>query len=286
MEQRRFGRSEHRSSVLVYGAAGLGGVDQTTADESLAHAMSVGINHYDTAASYGHAEELMGPSMPGMRADIFLATKTGQRTEDEAWAEINRSLERLNVDHVDLLQVHAVCDMAELDTVFGAGGPMPALERARAQGMTTWLGITGHTEAAPSVHAEALRRFDFDSVLCPMNYQLYADPLFASGWHELIDLIVSQDVGLRTIKTIARRPYLPDEQRYATWYKPFENQRHITAAVSWVLGSFPMIAGLATAGEVSLLAPMVEAEANRMDLAEAADVLASLNEYSSIFVDA
>jgi aryl-alcohol dehydrogenase-like predicted oxidoreductase len=286
VEYRRFGRTNFSSSVLVYGAAGLGSVDRSTAADSLSYAMSVGINHYDTAASYGHAEEMMGPDMPGMTSQgIFLATKTGLRTNADAWGEINRSLELLQVDHVDLLQVHAVCDFDDLNTlVFAPDGPLAAFQRAKDEGLTRFVGITGHTEAAPAVHAEALRRFDFDSVLCPMNYQLYGDPQFKDGWEELSELVAERDVALRTIKAIARRPYLPDEQRYATWYKPFEEQAHITAAVSWVLGSFPQIAGIATAGETTLLSRMVEAEANRIPVDEAAAVLAEVDSYSTIFV--
>ncbi|WP_203566578.1 aldo/keto reductase [Aestuariimicrobium ganziense] len=284
MELRRFGRTNHQTSVLVYGAAGLGGVSQQVADESLALAMDAGINHYDTAASYGHAEQVMGDFVARTRADIFLATKTTERTEEAAWAEITRSMELLKTDHVDLLQVHAVCNDDDLEKVFAKGGPIAAFERARDEGLTRWIGITGHTEAAPRVHAEALRRFDFDSVLCPMNYQLHQDPVFADGWNELLELVEQRDVGLRTIKAIARRPWLEDDHRYATWYEPFDDQTHVTAAVSWVLGSFPQIAGLATAGESTLLPLAYQAEQNRMSVDEAAEVLAAVDDYRTIFV--
>lgn len=284
MELRRFGRTDHQTSVLVYGAAGLGGVSQDVADESLAQALTHGINHYDTAASYGHAEEVMGPWIPQVRADIFLATKSGQRTEAEAWREITRSMELLRTDHVDLLQVHGVNDDEELEAVFADGGPMPAFQRAREEGLTRWIGITGHTEAAPRVHAEALRRFDFDSVLCPLNFQLYSDPRYAEDFHALLDLVDERDVGLRTIKTIARRPWLEEDRRYATWYVPFDDQQHVTAAISWVLESFPQIAGIATAGESTLLPLAYEAEQHRMSVEEAAEILSKVEDYSTIFV--
>ena len=283
MEYRTFGRTGHSSSVLVYGAASLWDCDQDVATESLDAALHSGINHFDTAASYGVSEARMGPWLPGVRDHIFLATKTTERAYDEAWAEINRSLELLGTDHVDLLQVHAVCDMAELDKVF-ADGCLKAFERARDEGMTRFLGITGHTEAAPSVHAEALRRFDFDAVLCPLNLQLWRDPVFRPGYEDLAALITERNVGLRTIKAVARRPYGDGEDRYTCWYKPFDQQRYATAAISWVLNGHPEVTGIATAGETTLLHQAVAAKALRMSVDEAEEILSEVDDYSTIFV--
>lgn len=283
MEHRMFGRTGHLSSVLVYGAASLWSCDQDVADESLAYALSVGINHFDTAASYGTSEALMGPWVPTVRGDIFLATKTTERGYEAAWAEINRSLELLRTDHVDLLQVHAVCDMADLDKAF-ADGCLKAFERARDEGMTRFLGITGHTEAAPSVHAEALRRFDFDAVLCPLNFQLWHDTTFRDGYEDLASLVAERNVGLRTIKAVARRPYAEGEDRYACWYKPFDEQSYVTAAISWVLEGHPEVAGIATAGETSLLHQSVAAEQARVSVEEAEELLSTVDDYATIFV--
>lgn len=284
METRRFGRTGHQSSVLVYGAAGLGGVTQEVADASLKQALDAGINHWDTAASYGHAEEVMGPSVEAVRDRVFLATKSGLRTADAAWAQINRSLELLHTDQVDLLQVHGVCDLAELDTVFAPGGAIEAFARAKDEGLTRFVGITGHTEQAPVVHAEALRRFDFDSVLTPLNYHLYtADQQFAEDFDALCALVGERDVALRTIKAIAWRPWGGDRE-LATWYRPFTDPEDIRAAISWVLESFPLITGLATAGETTLLQHAIAAEAHRMPLDEAAARLAKVQNYETIFV--
>ena len=283
MEQRTFGRIGHSSSVLVYGAASLWTCDQAVADESLAYALSVGINHFDTAASYGTSETLMGPWVPGVRDDIFLATKTTERSYEAAWAEINRSLELLHTDQVDLLQVHAVCDMAELDKAF-TEGCLKAFERARDEGMTRFLGITGHTEAAPSVHAEALRRFDFDAVLTPLNFQLWHNTQFRDGYEDLASLITERNVGLRTIKAVARRPYAEGEDRYACWYKPFDEQAYVTAAISWVLEGHPEVTAIATAGETTLLHQAVTAEQGRVSVEEAEELLATVEDYSTIFV--
>lgn len=287
MQFRRFGRTEHRSSVLVFGAASLGEVDQDTADASISCALDAGINHFDVARSYGEAERRLAPWMDQIRDGIFLATKTTERDAENAWREINESLERLQVDHVDLIQAHAVCDLDDLDAVLAKGGAIEALERARSEGLVSYLGITGHTHEAPAVHAEALRRYDFDSVLTPLNTRLYADPTYAADYDELVSICQRQDVGLRTIKMISRRNWAPDEQNYATWYKPFDEQRYITAATAWLLNGHPEITGLATAGETALLDKMVRAieEGQDMSTQEAEGILAEVEDYASPFLD-
>jgi len=284
MEKRRLGRIGHETSVLVYGAAALGDVTQETADASLAQALDAGINHLDTAASYGEAELRMGPTVERVRDQVFLATKSTERRAEDAWRELNRSLELLHTDHIDLWQIHGVCDMDELDKVFAPGGAIEAFVRAKEEGIVSWVGITGHTEQAPVVHAEALRRHDFDSVLTPVNYHLYtADTTFRANFDTLYGMIQDRDVALRTIKAIARRPWTGDRQ-LATWYEPFTEPEDIRAAISWVLGTFQYIAGLATAGETTLLDKAIAAEANRMELAEASAHLALSGDYTTIFV--
>lgn len=284
MHTRRFGRTGHPTSVLVYGAASLGEVSQEVADESLSQALDAGVNHFDTAASYGHSEQVMGPFVAEHRADIFLATKSTERTEEAAWAQINRSLELLRTDQVDLLQVHAVNDDAELAKVFAPGGPLPAFERAKAEGMTRFIGITGHTEQAPRVHTEALRRFDFDSVLCPMNHQLNSIPQYREDFGRLLEVVEQRDLGLRTIKAIARRPWDESEHRYATWYEPFDDPELIRAAICWVLETYPRINGIATAGETRLLGMAIAAVTDPMQVGEADDLLRQVQDYRNIFV--
>lgn len=287
METRRLGRTNHQTSVLVYGAAALGNVDQDTADTSIQQALDAGINHFDTAASYGAAEQRMGPWMPRIRDQIFLATKTELRSYDDAWRQINESLEKLQTDHVDLIQVHAVNNATELEKVFASGGSLAAVARAKEEGLATWVGITGHTEEAPVVHAEALRRYDFDSVLTPLNRTLYANPEFATAYDALAALVVERDVALRVIKSAARRVWQDGEKDMSTWYKPFTEQHHITAALTWVLDGHPEVCGIATAGEVRLLARMIQAEQERAGLgvAEAQAVLDEVEDYASPFVN-
>jgi len=288
MEMRRLGRIGHQSSVLIYGAAALGEVTQDVADRSVREALDAGINHFDVAASYGDAELRLGPLMSEIRTkcpDVFLATKTGDRDAETAWASVNRSLERLQTDHVDLLQLHAIGDLDELDKVTGKGGALEAAVRATDEGLVGEVGITGHGHDAPATHLEALRRHPFATVLTPINVVLSRDPGYKAAYDALVDEVQRQDAGLMVIKTVARQNWPDDdEKRYATWYEPLDDQRTITAAVSWVL-SLPAVAGLATPGDVGLLRMVVEAERSRIDPDQAAGLLGAEPAYSSPFVD-
>ncbi len=207
METRRLGRIGHHSSVLVYGAAALGDVTQDVADAALEEALAAGINHLDVAADYGEAEVRLGHRMGELRQQVFLATKTGRRDREAAWREIGASLERLRTDRVDLLQLHAVGDTDELDRALGTGGAIEAAVRAQEEGMVGAIGITGHGPRAARTHLEALRRFPFATVLTPLNAVLWRDPGFREAYHALVEEVRRQDVGLMTIKTVARRNY-------------------------------------------------------------------------------
>ena len=287
MEQRRLGRTGHQSSVLIYGAAALAEVDQDTADASIQLALDAGINHFDVAASYGQAELRLGPWMGRIRDRIFLATKTGLRDRDEAWAQVNRSLERLQTDHLDLIQVHAVGDTAELDLVTRPGGALEAVVRAKEEGLAAAVGITGHGHQAPATHLEALRRYPFDTVLSPLNWVLGQDRTYLADYQALVAEIRAQDAGLMIIKAASRRNWPePVEHRYATWYEPFDDQMRIDAAVAWVL-SHPEVTGIATPGDVRLLPLVIEAERRlpEADRGEAEAVLARASDYSSPFID-
>jgi aryl-alcohol dehydrogenase-like predicted oxidoreductase len=287
MQKRRLGRLGHQSSVLIYGSAALAEVDQDTADASVQLALDAGINHFDVAASYGDAELRLGPWMPTIRDRIFLATKTGLRDRDEAWAQINHSLERLQTDRLDLIQVHSVGELEELDLVTGSGGSLQAVVRARDEGLAGAVGITGHGHQAPATHLEALRRFPFDTVLSPLNYVLGQDPAYLADYQALVAEIQAQDAGLMIIKSASRRNWPePVEHGYSTWYEPFDDQEPITAAVAWVL-SHPEVTGIATPGDVGLLPLLVQAERRLAETgrAEAEAVLARAADYSSPFIN-
>lgn len=283
METRRLGRLGHQSSVLIYGAAALGGVTQEVADQSLQQALDAGINHLDVAASYGDAELRLGPWMPRIREQVFLATKTEERGADGAWAEINRSLERLQTDRVDLLQLHAIGDVAELDKATGRGGALEGALRAVDEGLVGAVGITGHGHDAPATHLEALRRHPFATVLSPMNLVLHRDPAYRAAFAALVEEVERQDAGLMIIKTVARQNWKA-EARYDTWYEPLDDPRTITAAVSWAL-ALPVATGIATPGDVRLLEMVIAAERDRMEVDEAASVLGAEAVYSSPFLD-
>ena len=287
MQKRRLGRLGHQSSVLIYGSAALAEVDQDTADASVQLALDAGINHFDVAASYGDAELRLGPWMPTIRDRIFLATKTGLRDRDEAWAQINHSLERLQTDRLDLIQVHSVGELEELDLVTGSGGSLQAVVRARDEGLAGAVGITGHGHQAPATHLEALRRFPFDTVLSPLNYVLGHYPAYLADYQALVAEIQAQDAGLMIIKSASRRNWPePVEHGYSTWYEPFDDQEPITAAVAWVL-SHPEVTGIATPGDVGLLPLLVQAERRLAETsrAEAEAILARAADYSSPFIN-
>jgi aryl-alcohol dehydrogenase-like predicted oxidoreductase len=285
MEYRRLGRLDHRSSVLLYGAAALASVEQEVADRSIQEALDAGINHFDVAASYGDAELRLGPWMPRIRDRIFLATKTGERSRETAWSQINASLERLQTERLDLLQLHAVGDLEDLDRAVGPGGALEAATRAVDEGLVGAVGITGHGSEAPAVHLEALRRFPFATVLTPLNPVLWRDAAYQESYEALAEEVHRQDAGLMIIKTISRRnwPDGPEGAPYTTWYEPLDGDERIRAAVSWVL-AHEEITGLATAGDIRLLGATITAEQNRIPAEEAEAVLFDDPAYSSPFV--
>jgi aryl-alcohol dehydrogenase-like predicted oxidoreductase len=284
MEKRRLGRLGHQSSVLIYGGAALGDVSQDVADRSVQEALDGGINHFDVAADYGDAELRLGSVMAAMRSRIFLATKTGLRDGEAAWAQINASLERLRTDSVDLLQLHAVCDFDYLDRATRTGGALESAVRAQEEGLVGAVGITGHTHQAPAVHLEALRRYPFATVLTPLNPVLWRDERYRADYQALVAEVQRQDAGLMTIKTVSRRNWpVPDDQPYATWDERFDDQQRISAAVSWVL-AHEEITGIPTAGDVRLLGMLLNAERDRISPEEAEQRLASDEQYSSPFI--
>ena len=289
METRRLGRLGHQSSVLIYGAAALAEVAQEVADRAVQEALAAGINHFDVARSYGEAEVRLGQAFGSLRggfSGVFLATKTGERRAEDAWREVNESLERLGTDRVDLLQLHAVGDVDDLDRATGRGGALEAALRAQDEGLVGAVGITGHGHDAPATHLEALRRHPFATVLTPINPVLSEDPAYRSAFDALVEEVQRQDAGLMLIKTVARQnwPDASTDHPFTTWYEPLADQRSVTAAISWAL-SLPVATGIATPGDVRLLPLVIEAERHRVDPAEASSVLAADPAYSSPFLD-
>ena len=286
METRRLGRIGHRTSVLVYGAASLVEVPDEVADRSIELALDAGINHFDTAAAYGDSELHLGRWMDRIRDRIFLATKTGDRSATGAFDGIRRSLERLRVSSVDLIQLHAIGDLDDLGAALGPGGAIEGAVKAREEGLVGAIGITGHGMKAPATHREALRRFPFDTVITPYNFRLAQEAAYQHDFEALLEDVRAQDVGLRIIKSVARNLWKSSGTTpYTTWYEPFDEQRYVSAAVSFVL-AIPEVTGVCTAGDVHLLPLFVEAERQRSSLSteEIRSTLSSATEYEPTFV--
>jgi aryl-alcohol dehydrogenase-like predicted oxidoreductase len=251
MEKRRLGRTGHESSVVIFGAAALGNVPPAEAEAALDLARSFGVNHIDVAPSYGQAEERIGPWLAKHRAELYVGCKTLERTRQGAWEELHRSLARLQVDRFDLYQLHAIKTMEDLDTVLGPGGAIEALVEARDRGLISAIGITGHGIDAPSVHAAALTRFDFDTVMTPINFVQWADPRFRADAERLLTLAAEKNVGVMAIKAICKAPWGERPQRYETWYEPFDDPREIERSIRFVLSQ--PITAFTSAGDIRLL---------------------------------
>jgi aryl-alcohol dehydrogenase-like predicted oxidoreductase len=245
------------STRTLFGAAAVGSVDQAAADRTLDVLLEYGINHIDVAASYGDAELRIGPWMEHYRNTFFLATKTGERTYEKARDEFHRSLERLRVDRVDLLQLHNLIDPEEWEIAMGPGGALEAAVEAREEGLTRFVGVTGHTLAAPSTHMRSLERFEFDSVLLPYNYILFQNAQYAADFEALVEMCRKRQVAVQTIKGIARRPWDERPRTANTWYQPLVEQEAIDKAVHWVLGN-PYVF-LNTASDIHILPKVLNA---------------------------
>ncbi len=257
IDKQPFGRTGHVSSRTIFGAAALGKVTQTEADRTLELLLSHGVNHIDTAASYGDSELRIGPWMARHREQFFLATKTGERTYEKARDQIHSSLERLRVDKVDLLQLHNLVDPQEWEVAMGPGGALEAAIEAREQGLLRFIGVTGHGVTIAAMHKRSLERFDFDSVLLPYSYVLMQNPAYAADFEALMALCQTRNVAVQTIKSIVRAPWGEREHTRATWYEPLEDQADIDQAVHWVLG-LPGVF-LNTTGDIYVLPKVLDA---------------------------
>ena len=257
--QAPFGRTGHRSRRLIFGAAALSRASESDADRALELVTRYGLDHLDTAASYGDSELRLAPWLAGGGRDhFFLATKTGERTYRPAQEQIRRSLERLGVDHVDLLQLHNLVDAAEWEIAMGPDGALRAAAEARDAGLVRFIGVTGHGTTAPAQHRRSLERFPFDSVLFPYNWTQLRDPAYAADADALFTLCAQRGVAVQTIKSITLGPWQGERPAgAATWYEPLREQGDIDLAVRWVLGRPGIF--LNTASDIGLLAKQLDA---------------------------
>jgi aryl-alcohol dehydrogenase-like predicted oxidoreductase len=266
MQTRRFGRTNHMSTVAIFGAAAFWEISQADADKVMEQVITAGINHIDVAPSYGQAEERIGPWMPRARERFFLGCKTMERTKDGAWKEIQASLKRLQTKSFDLYQFHAVNSFEELDQVTAKGGALEAAVEAQRAGLTKFIGITGHGVDAPAIYLEALRRFDFDSVLFPLNFVQMANPEYRKNAEALVAECRKKDVGTMIIKSITKGPWGEKEHTATTWYEPFNERDIIQQAVNFAL-SYD-VTGLCTAGDTRVLPLVLKACENIQHLGD------------------
>jgi aryl-alcohol dehydrogenase-like predicted oxidoreductase len=259
-----FGRTRHQSSRVIFGAAALGGMSQATADRTLAIVDAAGINHIDTAASYGASEDRLHDFLADHRQRYFLATKTGERSGPAARAELERSLQRMGVDHIDLIQLHNLVEDDEWDAAFAGGGAVAALARARDEGLVSYIGVTGHGIRIPGVHLRSLERFDFDSVLFPYNHSLLLDPGYADDVDRLRRVCAERGVAIQTIKSIARRRWADPEAAHFSWYEPITEPAAFERAVRFVLANPDLF--LNSTSDAGLLPRLFAAAAGQLDL--------------------
>lgn len=258
-----FGRTGHNSTRTIFGAAAFSGVTQEEADRTMELLIEYGVNHLDTAASYGDSELRLGPWLATHRARFFLATKTGERRYEKAREEIRRSLERLRVDRVDLIQLHNLVEPDEWEVAMGPGGALEAAIEARDEGLVRFIGVTGHGTTIAAMHRRSLERFDFDSVLLPYSYVMMQNPRYAADFEALMRLCQARNVAVQTIKAIVRRPYGNRPHTHATWYEPLVDQEDIDRAVHWILGRPGVF--LNTVGDIHVLPKVLDAASRFAD---------------------
>jgi len=257
IEKKSFGKTGHESTRVLFGAAALGDVSQADADRTLDLLLEYGINHIDTAATYGDAEKRIGPWMPRHRDKFFLATKSGERTYSGAMKDIENSRKRLKSDVIDLWQMHGLFKEDEWQTAMGNGGALEAFIEAREKGWVRFLGVTGHGIDVPDFHLRSLERFPFDSVLFPWNYPMSQNSSYSDSVSKLKKICRDQQIAMQSIKSICRRPWPEGTQNRATWYEPLESQDSINKAMGFVLSNPDFF--LNSAGDIHILPRVLKA---------------------------
>jgi len=257
-----FGRTGHQSTRTIFGAAAFWDTPQKDVDTTMDLILGYGINHVDTAASYGKSQELLGNWIKRNGRPFFLATKTEKRTKQAAYDEIRRSLELLHVDQVDLIQLHALHEENDWATAFNSGGVIEAVIQARDEGLVRFIGVTGHGVPVPEYHLRSLAQFDFDSVLLRYSFVIMQNSRYAENFNKLVELCEERNVAVQTIKGVTRSPWKDVQQNRTTWYRPLEEQADIDLAVHWVFGHAQVF--LNTVGDIHLL-PKVLDSAKRFD---------------------
>ena len=257
MQKRTLGRTGHDSTVISFGTYAVGWLTQDEADEAIQLVLGHGVNHFDIAPTYGEAMERVAPWMPDIRDDIFIGAKTAVRDRDGAWRDVESIMKRMNVDNFDLFQLHSVGDLTQLDLCTAPGGSLETLLEMREQGLTKWLGITGHGPSVPSTILQSLERFDFDTVMFPLNPASDRNPDYRRDTESLLAECQARNIGVQTIKMIARGGWGDGEKQTNTWYDPHRTQDDIDRSLWWVL-SRPVHTA-PSCGDVNLLPKVLDA---------------------------
>jgi aryl-alcohol dehydrogenase-like predicted oxidoreductase len=271
---------------VTFGTYAIGFISQAEADALIEDALARGVNHFDVAPTYGEAEARLGDYLKRHpQPELFISCKTQERAKERAAEKLYRTLELLGRDRFDLYQLHAVCNQADLDACFAAGGSMEAVLAAREAGIVTHIGITGHGWESPATHAEALRRFDFATVMTSANLFMVQNESFARDWQALIELCAAQDVGIHLLKATARIAWSDEPHTHGTWYRPFTDQADVDRAVAWALSQ--PITTLCSAGDPHLFGPICEAASRwRRISSEQQRTLLEVPSYGDIFAAA
>jgi aryl-alcohol dehydrogenase-like predicted oxidoreductase len=256
--KQKFGRTGNQSSQIIFGSYALSNATQDEADQVLKILLDYGVNHIDTAPMYGNAEKCIGAWMKKNRDKFFIATKSRSRSYEGAWKNLQRSLEQLKVDYIDLWQMHGLTNQAGWEKAMGPGGALEAFIQAREEGLVRYLGVTGHGNRVAGMHVQSLERYDFDSVMLLYNYRQILIPKFASDFYELLKICREQNVAVQTFQSIAWRPIGKGERKYNMYfYEPLESTEAIEKSVHWAMGlkdSFVI-----TAGDIQFIPKMLDA---------------------------
>jgi len=279
-----FGRTGHESTRVLFGGAALSRVSQAEADQTYELLIEAGVNHIDVAASYGDAEVRIRPWLSRSPDHFFLATKTEKRTAPEARQQLEESLERMGVDHVDLWQLHNLADPIEWDIALSPGGALEAAIAARDEGLVRFIGVTGHGLQIAATHRRSLDRFDFDSVLLPYNFVTMRNQYYAENFEALAATCSERGTALQTIKSIAAGPWGGRPQTQAPWYQPLTSPDDIDLCVSWVLGREGVF--LNSVSDIELLPLVLDAAARCGERPSDQDmqILVELRDLQPLFV--
>lgn len=278
---RRLGRTEHQSTVAILGTAAYARGDADAVADSFHAALEGGVNHIDIAPGYGLAERLVGPHIPAVRDRIFIGSKSGKTTADDLRRQLERTLERLQTDHVDLYQAHGVISLDDLDQRDGA---FRAILQARDEGLTRFVGVTGHDFGTPAAQLEAVRRYDLDTVMLPVYAGALAHPQYAADLAALLQEAAARDLGVQAIKVGAHQPWGDREPTHHSWYEPFTEPALLARGVRFTL-STPGVHVFATTGDMRLIPHLLEAARNYtpMSAEERDSLLSEAADWPTIF---